>query len=63
MKSRLQSGNTYYNSVQNLLSSGLLSKNIKIKNIQNCNVRVVLCGYEAWYLTFRQERSLKVLGE
>jgi len=31
MKSRLQSGNACYHSVQNLLSSILLSKNIKIK--------------------------------
>ena len=31
IKSRLRSGNAYYNSVQNLLSSRLLSKNVKIK--------------------------------
>ena len=31
IKSRLQSGITCYHSVQNLLSSGLQSKNIKIK--------------------------------
>ena len=30
-KSRLRSGNAYYHSVQNLLSSRLLSKNLKIK--------------------------------
>ena len=31
IKSRLKSGNACYYSVQNLLSSGLLSKNLKIK--------------------------------
>jgi len=31
IKSRLKSGNACYHSVQNLLSSSLLSKNVKIK--------------------------------
>jgi UDP-galactopyranose mutase len=31
VKSRLKSGNACYHSVQNLLSSSLLSKNLKIK--------------------------------
>jgi len=31
IKSRLKSGNACYRSVQNLLSSSLLSKNLKIK--------------------------------
>ena len=31
IKGRMKSGNAYYDSVQNLLSSSLLSKNIKIK--------------------------------
>ena len=31
LKSRLRSGNACYHSVQNLLSSRLLSKNLKIK--------------------------------
>ena len=33
IKSRLKSGNTCYHSVQNLLSSSLLSKNLKIYKI------------------------------
>jgi hypothetical protein len=37
IKTRLNSGNAYYHSVQNLLSSRLLSKNLKIKNIQDYN--------------------------
>jgi hypothetical protein len=35
IKSRLKSGNACYRSVQNLLSPSLLSKNIKIEDIQN----------------------------
>ena len=31
IKSRLKSGNAYYHSVQNLLSSSFLTKNLKIK--------------------------------
>ena len=31
IKSRLKSGNAYYHSVQNILSSSLLSKDVKIK--------------------------------
>ena len=31
IKDRLKSGNAFYNSVQNVLSSSLLSKNINIK--------------------------------
>jgi hypothetical protein len=37
MTSRLNSGNACYYSVQNLLSSRLISKNPKDQNIQNCN--------------------------
>jgi hypothetical protein len=35
IKGRLKSGNAYYHSVQNLLSSSLLSKKFKNKDIQN----------------------------
>ena len=31
IKSRLKSGNSFYHSVQNILSSSLLSKNVKVK--------------------------------
>jgi hypothetical protein len=37
MMSRLNLGNAYYHSVQGLLSSCLLSKNFKIKKLQNYN--------------------------
>jgi len=39
IKSNLMSGNVWYQSVQNLLSSSLLSKNIKI-NFARCFVWV-----------------------
>jgi len=43
-KSRLKSGNACYHSVQNLLSSILLSKNIKIKIYRTTILPVVLYG-------------------
>jgi len=45
-KSRLNSGNACYHSVQNLLSSRLLSKNIKIKIYRTIILPVVLYGCE-----------------
>jgi len=41
--------------VQNLLSSSLLSKNLKIKTYRTIILPVVLCGYETWSLTMREE--------
>jgi len=46
--------------VQNLLSSGLLSKNLNIKIYRTIILPVVLCGCEAWSLTWREERKLRV---
>jgi len=46
--------------VQNLLSSRLLSKNLKIKIYRNTILHVVLYGCETWSLTLREERKLKV---
>ena len=60
MKSRLRSGNACYYSVQNLLSSRLLSKNLKIKIDRTIILPVVLYGCEAWSLTLRVERKLRV---
>jgi len=47
--------------VQNVLSSTLLSKNIKIKIHRNITLPVVLYGCETWSLTLRGERRLRVL--
>ena len=58
-KSRLKSGNACYHSVQNLLSSRLISKNLKVK-IYRTIIFPVLCGCETWSLTLREERKLRV---
>jgi len=60
IKSRLRLGNACYHSVQNLLSSRLLSKNLKIKTYRTIILPVVLYGCETWSLTFREERKLRV---
>jgi len=62
IKSRLKSGNACYHSVQNLLSSSLLSKNLKIKIYRTIILPVVLYGYETRSLTLREERRLRVFG-
>ena len=46
--------------MQNLLSSRLLSKNIKIKIYRTIILPVVLYGCETWLLTLREERKLRV---
>jgi len=46
--------------VQTLLSSSLLSKNIKIKIHRNIILPVVLYGCETWSLTLREECRLMV---
>jgi len=60
IKSRLKSGNACYHSVQNLLSSRLLPKYIKIKIYRAIIVCIVLYGCETWSLTLREERRLRV---
>jgi len=46
--------------VQNLLSSRLLAKNLKIKIYRIIILPVVLCGCETWSLTLQEERKLRV---
>jgi hypothetical protein len=58
--SRLKLGNTCYYSVQNLLSSCLLSKTLKVKIYRTIILAVVLFGCETWSLTLREERRLRV---
>jgi hypothetical protein len=60
IKSRLNSGNVCYYSVQNLLSSCLISKNVKIKIHETVILPVVLYGCETWSLTLREEHRLRV---
>jgi hypothetical protein len=60
IKSRLKSGNAFCHSVQDLLSSSLLSKNTKIKIYRSIILPVVLYGCETWPLTLREEHRLRV---
>ena len=60
IKSRLRSGNACCHSVQNLLSSSLISKNIKIKIHRTIIVPVVVYGCETWSLTLREECRMRV---
>jgi len=60
IKSRLKLGNACYNSVQNLLSFSLLSKNLKIKIYRTIMLPVVMCGCETWSLTLGEEHRLRV---
>ena len=60
IKSRLRLGNACYHSVQNLLSSRLLSKNLKIKIYRTIILPVLLCECETRSLTMREERKLRV---
>ena len=60
IKSSLKLGNACYYSVQNLLSSRLLSKNLKIKIYRTIILPVVLCGCETWSLKLREERRMRL---
>ena len=54
------SGNACYHSVQNLLSSNLLPKSMKIKVCRIVILPIVLYGCETWSLTLRKERKLRL---
>jgi hypothetical protein len=60
IRSRLNSGNACYHSVQSLLSSRLLSRNVKVKIYKTIIPSVVLYGCETWSLTLREEHRLRV---
>ena len=60
IKSRLKLGNACYYSVQNLLSSSLLYKKLKVKIYRTIILPAVLCGCETWSLTLREERRPRV---
>jgi hypothetical protein len=55
IKTRLKLGNACYYSVQNLLSSSLLSKTLKIRIYRTIILAVVLYGRETWSLTLTEE--------
>jgi hypothetical protein len=60
IKSRRNLGNACYHSILSLLSSHLLSRNIKVKIYKTIILPVVLYGYETWSLTLREEHRLRV---
>jgi hypothetical protein len=60
IKSRLNSGNACYHSVQSLLSSRLLSRNVKVKIYKTIILSFVLYRCETWSLTLREEHRLRV---
>ena len=60
IKSILKSGNACFHSVQNLMSSSLLSKNLRITIYRTIILPEVLYGCETWSFTVREERRLRV---
>jgi hypothetical protein len=60
IKSRLNSGNACYHSVQSLLSSRLLSRNEKVIIHKTIILPVVLYGCETWSLTLGEEYTLRL---
>jgi hypothetical protein len=57
IKRRLNSGNACYHSIQNILSSLLLSENIKIRIYKSIIWPVILHGCETWLLTLKEEHK------
>jgi hypothetical protein len=58
IKSRLNSGNACCRSVHSLLSSRLLSGNVKVKIHKTIVLPVVLYGCETWSVPLREEHRL-----
>ncbi|KAJ4442069.1 hypothetical protein ANN_11935 [Periplaneta americana] len=60
IKHRIKMGNACYYSVKKLLSSSLLSKNLKVRIYKTVILPVVLYGCETWTLSLREENRLRV---
>jgi hypothetical protein len=60
IKRRLNSGNACYHLVQNLSSSHLPSKNLKMRIYKTIILSVVLYGCETLSLTLREEHKVRV---
>ncbi|KAJ4428000.1 hypothetical protein ANN_24013 [Periplaneta americana] len=60
IKHRINMGNACYYSVEKLLSSSLLSKNLKVRLYKTVILPVVLYGCETWTLTLREEHRLRM---
>jgi hypothetical protein len=48
-------------SLQNLLTSHLLSKNVRIRIYETIIFMLVLCGHDTWSLILMEENRLRVL--
>ncbi|KAJ4428321.1 hypothetical protein ANN_24340 [Periplaneta americana] len=60
IKRRINMGNACYYSVEKLLSSILLSKNLKVRIYKTVILPVVLYSCETWTLALREEHRLRV---
>ncbi|KAJ4431147.1 hypothetical protein ANN_19742 [Periplaneta americana] len=60
IKRRMNMGNACYYSVEKLLSSSLLSKNLKVRIYKTVILPVLLYGCETWTLTLREEHRLRL---
>ncbi|KAJ4443809.1 hypothetical protein ANN_05590 [Periplaneta americana] len=60
IKRRINMGNACYYSVEKLLSSSLLSKNLKVRIYKTVILPVLLDDCETWTLTLREEHRLSV---
>ncbi|KAJ4446839.1 hypothetical protein ANN_13537 [Periplaneta americana] len=60
IKRRINMGNACYYSVEKLLSSSLLSKNLKVRIYKTVILPILLYGCETWTLTLREEHRFRV---
>jgi hypothetical protein len=60
IEKKSNSDNACYHSVQKLLSSHLLSKEVNIRIYKTIILSVVLSGCETWSLTLREEHRLRM---
>ncbi|KAJ4444090.1 hypothetical protein ANN_05879 [Periplaneta americana] len=60
IKHRINMGNACYYSVEKLLSSNLLSKNLEVRIYKTIILPVVQYGCETWTLALREEHRLRV---
>ncbi|KAJ4427978.1 hypothetical protein ANN_23991 [Periplaneta americana] len=60
IKRRINMGNACYYSVEKLLSSSLLSKNLKVRIYKTVILLVLLYGCETWTLTLGEEHRFRV---
>jgi hypothetical protein len=61
IKNRLKLGNACCHSVQNILSSSLILKNMNIKTYKSIILPIVLYRCENWSLMQRKEHTLRLL--